>query len=77
MGITPDSAIGALAKGEMLPILVIAILFAIGLASLFGLSSYGIDSTIWHLVILLGVLMLTSKGSAGVTGSGFLLCNYI
>lgn len=42
------------------------------MASLFIAQAYGIDLTFWHLALLLGVLMLTSKGSAGVTGSGFI-----
>ncbi|MCG3057151.1 cation:dicarboxylase symporter family transporter, partial [Escherichia coli] len=34
--------------------------------------AYGVDLTIWQELTLLGVLMLTSKGAAGVTGSGFI-----
>jgi aerobic C4-dicarboxylate transport protein len=28
---------------------------------------------LWHQLVLLGVLLLTSKGAAGVTGSGFIV----
>ncbi|WP_028401517.1 C4-dicarboxylate transporter DctA [Ectobacillus panaciterrae] len=41
------------------------------MASLFIAQAYGIDLSIWQIVVLLGVLMLTSKGSAGVSGSAF------
>lgn len=42
------------------------------MASVFIAQAYGINLSIWHLLLLLVVLMLTSKGSAGVTGSGFI-----
>lgn len=43
----------------------------LSMAALFIAQAYGIDLTIWQQLTLLGVLMLTSKGAAGVTGSGF------
>lgn len=43
----------------------------LSMASIFIAQAYGIDLTLWQEITLLGVLMLTSKGAAGVTGSGF------
>jgi aerobic C4-dicarboxylate transport protein len=43
----------------------------LSMAALFIAQAYGIDLSIWQQLTLLGVLMLTSKGAAGVTGSGF------
>jgi aerobic C4-dicarboxylate transport protein len=42
------------------------------MAALFIAQAYNVDITIWHQITLLGILMLTSKGAAGVTGSGFI-----
>lgn len=44
----------------------------LSMAAVFIAQAYGVELTIWQLVTLLGVLMLTSKGAAGVTGSGFI-----
>ncbi|PLS15972.1 glutamate/aspartate:proton symporter GltP [Bacillus sp. M6-12] len=44
----------------------------LSMAAIFIAQAYGIDLTIWQEITLLGVLMLTSKGAAGVTGSGFI-----
>ncbi|MCP3763976.1 dicarboxylate/amino acid:cation symporter [Domibacillus sp. A3M-37] len=44
----------------------------LSMAAIFIAQAYGIDLTIWQELTLLGVLMLTSKGAAGVTGSGFI-----
>jgi aerobic C4-dicarboxylate transport protein len=46
-----------------------AIYLAIG--ALFVAQATNTDLSIWQQVVLLGVLMLTSKGSAGVAGAGF------
>lgn len=43
----------------------------LSMAALFIAQAYGIDLSLWQQLTLLGVLMLTSKGAAGVTGSGF------
>jgi aerobic C4-dicarboxylate transport protein len=43
----------------------------LSMAALFIAQAYGVDLSIWQQLSLLGVLMLTSKGAAGVTGSGF------
>jgi aerobic C4-dicarboxylate transport protein len=43
----------------------------LSMAALFIAQAYGVDLTIWQQITLLAVLMLTSKGAAGVTGSGF------
>ncbi|NEN87182.1 dicarboxylate/amino acid:cation symporter [Paenibacillus elgii] len=43
----------------------------LSMAALFIAQAYGIELTLLQIVTLLGVLMLTSKGAAGVTGSGF------
>jgi aerobic C4-dicarboxylate transport protein len=42
------------------------------MAAMFIAQAYGVDLSIWQMATLLGVLMLTSKGAAGVTGSGFI-----
>jgi aerobic C4-dicarboxylate transport protein len=42
------------------------------MAAMFIAQAYGIDLSIWQQLTLLGILMLTSKGAAGVTGSGFI-----
>jgi aerobic C4-dicarboxylate transport protein len=44
----------------------------LSMVAVFIAQAYGIDLTIWQELTLLGVLMLTSKGAAGVTGSGFI-----
>jgi aerobic C4-dicarboxylate transport protein len=43
----------------------------LSMAAIFVAQAMGVDLTIWHQLTLLAVLMLTSKGAAGVTGSGF------
>ena len=44
----------------------------LSMAAIFIAQAYGVDLTIWQEITLLAVLMLTSKGAAGVTGSGFI-----
>lgn len=44
----------------------------LSMAALFIAQAYGIELTVWQIITLLGILMLTSKGAAGVTGSGFI-----
>jgi aerobic C4-dicarboxylate transport protein len=44
----------------------------LSMAAMFIAQAYGIDLSIWQELTLLGILMLTSKGAAGVTGSGFI-----
>lgn len=44
----------------------------LSMAAIFIAQAYGVDLDIWHQITLLAVLMLTSKGAAGVTGSGFI-----
>lgn len=44
----------------------------LSMAALFIAQAYGIDLDIWQQLTLLAILMLTSKGAAGVTGSGFI-----
>ncbi|MEO4052320.1 C4-dicarboxylate transporter DctA [Solibacillus sp. CAU 1738] len=44
----------------------------LSMAALFIAQAYGIDLTLIQIITLLGVLMITSKGAAGVTGSGFI-----
>ncbi|MFB5759830.1 C4-dicarboxylate transporter DctA [Paenibacillus medicaginis] len=43
----------------------------LSMAAMFIAQAYGVELTIAQVLVLLGVLMLTSKGAAGVTGSGF------
>ncbi|SIQ90632.1 aerobic C4-dicarboxylate transport protein [Paenibacillus sp. RU4T] len=44
----------------------------LSMAALFIAQAYGIELTLLQIATFLGVLMLTSKGAAGVTGSGFI-----
>jgi aerobic C4-dicarboxylate transport protein len=44
----------------------------LSMAALFIAQAYGVDLTWIQIITLLGVLMITSKGAAGVTGSGFI-----
>ncbi|RAP76316.1 C4-dicarboxylate transporter DctA [Paenibacillus montanisoli] len=43
----------------------------LSMAALFISQAYGVHLTLVQVLVLLGVLMVTSKGAAGVTGSGF------
>jgi len=44
----------------------------LALAAIFIAQAYGVDLTLTQEITLLGILMLTSKGAAGVTGAGFI-----
>ena len=44
----------------------------LSMAAIFIAQAYGVELSIWQMLTLLGILMLTSKGAAGVTGSGFI-----
>ena len=44
----------------------------LSMAALFIAQAYGVDLSWIEVITLLGVLMITSKGAAGVTGSGFI-----
>jgi aerobic C4-dicarboxylate transport protein len=45
----------------------------LSMSAIFIAQVYGIDLPISEQLTLLGILMLTSKGAAGVTGSGFIV----
>lgn len=45
----------------------------LSMATIFIAQAFGVDLTIGQQLSVLGVLMLTSKGAAGVTGSGFIV----
>jgi aerobic C4-dicarboxylate transport protein len=45
----------------------------LSMATLFVAQAFGVDLSIGQQLGVLGVLMLTSKGAAGVTGSGFIV----
>jgi aerobic C4-dicarboxylate transport protein len=45
----------------------------LSMATLFIAQAFGVDLTIGQQLTVLGVLMVTSKGAAGVTGSGFIV----
>ncbi|BAH37078.1 MAG TPA: dicarboxylate/amino acid:cation symporter [Gemmatimonas aurantiaca] len=45
----------------------------LSMAAIFIAQVYGIDLSVGEQLTLLGILMLTSKGAAGVTGSGFIV----
>ena len=44
----------------------------LSMAALFIAQAYGVELTWIQIITLLGILMITSKGAAGVTGSGFI-----
>ncbi|MED4601518.1 dicarboxylate/amino acid:cation symporter [Paenibacillus validus] len=44
----------------------------LSMAAMFVAQASGVEMTIWQQLTLLGILMVTSKGAAGVTGSGFI-----
>ncbi|MED0659005.1 dicarboxylate/amino acid:cation symporter [Bacillus smithii] len=44
----------------------------LSMAAMFIAQAYGVHLTVGHQIMLLALLMLTSKGAAGVTGSGFI-----
>ncbi|MFJ7972373.1 dicarboxylate/amino acid:cation symporter [Psychrobacillus sp. NPDC096389] len=44
----------------------------LSMAAIFIAQAYGVPLSFWQQLTLLGILMLTSKGAAGVTGSGFI-----
>ncbi len=44
----------------------------LSMAALFIAQAYGVDLSWIEIITLLGILMITSKGAAGVTGSGFI-----
>lgn len=44
----------------------------LSMAALFIAQAYGVDLSMLQIITLLGILMITSKGAAGVTGSGFI-----
>ncbi|ARU59822.1 glutamate/aspartate:proton symporter GltP [Tumebacillus avium] len=43
----------------------------LSMATLFIAQAFGVDLSLWQIITILGILMLTSKGAAGITGSGF------
>jgi aerobic C4-dicarboxylate transport protein len=45
----------------------------LSMATLFIAQAFGVDLSIGQQLTVLGVLMVTSKGAAGVTGSGFIV----
>ena len=45
----------------------------LSMAALFVAQAFGVDLSITEQLSVLGVLMITSKGAAGVTGSGFIV----
>ena len=44
----------------------------LSMAALFIAQAYGVELSLVQIITLLGILMITSKGAAGVTGSGFI-----
>jgi len=45
----------------------------LSMATIFLAQVYAVDLSVWQLLTIIGVLMLTSKGAAGVTGMGFVV----
>ena len=44
----------------------------LSMAAMFIAQAYNVNLSLWQQIYLLGILMITSKGAAGVTGSGFI-----
>lgn len=44
----------------------------LSMAAIFIAQAYNVHLSLWHQIYLLAILMITSKGAAGVTGSGFI-----
>ena len=45
----------------------------LSMAVLFIAQLYNVPLDFWELLAIIGILMITSKGAAGVTGSGFIV----
>lgn len=45
----------------------------LSMAVVFLAQVFNVDLSIWQMATILGILMITSKGAAGVTGSGFIV----
>jgi aerobic C4-dicarboxylate transport protein len=45
----------------------------LSMALIFLVQAFHIDLSIWQQITAIGILMITSKGAAGVTGSGFIV----
>ncbi len=45
----------------------------LSMAVLFIAQLYNVPLDVWELLAIIGILMITSKGAAGVTGSGFIV----
>jgi aerobic C4-dicarboxylate transport protein len=45
----------------------------LSMAVIFLAQAYGVSLTIGQMISIIGILMITSKGAAGVTGSGFIV----
>jgi aerobic C4-dicarboxylate transport protein len=45
----------------------------LSMAVIFLAQVFNVDLTIWQELTILGILMITSKGAAGITGSGFIV----
>jgi aerobic C4-dicarboxylate transport protein len=45
----------------------------LSMSVIFIAQLYGVDLSIKEILLIIGILMLTSKGAAGVTGSGFVV----
>jgi aerobic C4-dicarboxylate transport protein len=43
------------------------------MAVIFIAQLYNVQLTAWEMLSIIGILMVTSKGAAGVTGSGFIV----
>lgn len=45
----------------------------LSMSVIFLAQLYGVQLSIWEMLSIIGILMVTSKGAAGVTGSGFIV----
>lgn len=45
----------------------------LSMSVIFLAQLYGVQLSVWEMLSIIGILMITSKGAAGVTGSGFIV----
>lgn len=45
----------------------------LSMSIIFLAQLYNVDLSFWEMMVIIGILMITSKGAAGVTGSGFIV----
>jgi Na+/H+-dicarboxylate symporter len=84
--IIPDSVVSAFVDGNGAPKRIVSLVVPsgyafngdgvclyLGFASLFIAQAFDVELSVWQQIGLLAVFMITSKGSAGVAGAGFVI----